>query len=633
MQAMRLRARVHALGMARDLLPRGRTLPLDVWAFRHRCIQVVLWLHVLGIGVFAVLRGYDPLHVLADVAVVALAALAAGWGTLSRLTRSCLATFGLVLSSAVLVHVSGGMIELHFHFFFVLAAVTLYQEWPPFLIAIGFVVLHHGVLGVLAPRAVYNHPDAWAHPWTWALVHGGFVLAASVANVTSWSLNERQAFDPLTRLHNRAVFTERLKQAVDRAARQGSLTAVLLIDLDGFKAVNDSQGHAVGDAVLVTVARRLKASVRGGDLVSRFGGDEFAILCEDVPSPAAASDLADRLAAALRDPIEVGTSRMVVGCSVGVASGGAGQGGALDLLRDADLAMYVAKGRGKGRVQRYEPGMHAAVVDRLELQGDLRLAVSRGELSVHYQPILALASGEMIGVEALVRWQHPRRGLLAPALFIPLAEEIGVVHDLGRFVLSTACRQLTAWQEAHPDRPPLALNVNLSGCQLERADLMDEVTAVLHATGFDPALLVLEITETVLLGNTGTVTARLGQMRLLGIRIAIDDFGTGYSSLSYLRDFPVDVVKIDKSFVDLLTGEPETAALTRAVVEMAAALHLRTTAEGIEHVRQVEQLLALGCETGQGYHFSRPLPAPALEALLLRSRQGPHPALQGGAGA
>jgi len=632
MQALRVRARVDALRAAPDLLPRGRTLPPDVWASRHRWISVVLWLHVAGIAAFAVLRGYGLLHVLADVAVVATAALLAGWGALSRLTRSCTATFGLVLSSAILVHVSGGMIELHFHFFVVVAAVTLYQEWPPFLIAIGFVVLHHGVLGVLQPRAVYNHPDAWSRPWTWALVHGAFVLAASVASVASWSLNERQAFDPLTRLHNRTVFTERLKQAVDRAARRGSLTAVLFVDLDDFKAVNDGHGHAVGDAVLATVARRLRASVRGGDLVSRFGGDEFAILCEGLLSAAAAGLLADRVAAALRDPIEVGGSRIVVGCSVGVAGSRGGQESALDLLRAADLAMYAAKGRGKGRVERYEPAMHAALVDRLEAEGDLRLAVARGELSVHYQPIVALASGEVVGVEALVRWQHPRRGLLAPALFIPLAEEIGVIHEIGRFVLASACRQVLAWQEAGADRPALALSVNLSGRQLERPDLVEEVTAVLQATGLDPALLVLEITETVLLGDTGAVTACLDRLRLLGIRIAIDDFGTGYSSLSYLRDFPVDIVKIDKSFTDLLTHDLATAALTRAVVEMAAALRLRTTAEGIEDERQVEQLLALGCETGQGYHFSRPLAAPALEAFLLRGRKGPHPAVRGGAG-
>ncbi|MFL5847156.1 MAG: putative bifunctional diguanylate cyclase/phosphodiesterase [Solirubrobacteraceae bacterium] len=410
--------------------------------------------------------------------------------------------------------------------------------------------------------------------------------------------------DALTGLPNRALFLDRLEHALARAVRGGSEVAVLFLDLDRFKTVNDSLGHAAGDELLCVVARRISGCMRAADTAARLGGDEFAVLLEDLVSTREAVRVAERIISALEEPIEVAGREVFVGASIGVATGSYG---AEDLLRHADVAMYRAKAQGKGRYAMFEEGMQAEVIDRLELEADLQRAIDRGELEVFYQPIIALASGEMAGHEALVRWRHPTRGLLSPGGFIPVAEETGLVVPIGRFVLREACRQAAEW--AATTGTDLSMNVNLSGRQLEDPALLDDVTAILRETGLPAARLVLEITETVLMHDTETTIERLRALRALGVRLAVDDFGTGYSSLRYLNRFPLDVLKMAKPFVDGLGSQEEDPALARAIIDLGANLGLTIIAEGIERSAQLVQLRRLGCPMGQGYWFARPMPA------------------------
>ena len=418
--------------------------------------------------------------------------------------------------------------------------------------------------------------------------------------------------DALTGLPNRALFLDRLEHALARAVRTGGEVAVLFLDLDRFKTVNDSLGHAAGDDLLCAVARRIADCMRAADTAARLGGDEFAVLLEDLVGTREAVRVADRITAALEAPIDVAGREVFVGASIGIATGAYG---ADDLLRHADVAMYRAKAAGKGRYELFEDGMQAEVVDRLELEADLKRAVDRGELELHYQPIITLNTGELAGHEALVRWRHPVRGLLAPGAFIPVAEETGLIVPIGRFVLREACRQAAAWAAAH-DRE-LTMAVNLSGRQLEDASLHEDVTAVLRETGLPSGRLVLEITETVLMHDTETTIERLRALRALGVRLAVDDFGTGYSSLRYLNRFPLDVLKMAKPFVDGLGTQEEDPALARAIIDLGANLGLTIVAEGIERSAQLVQLRRLGCPLGQGYWFARPMPAADAEAQML----------------
>ncbi len=415
--------------------------------------------------------------------------------------------------------------------------------------------------------------------------------------------------DPLTGLANRALFLDRLERAMAATDRSGGPVAVLFLDLDRFKNVNDTFGHAAGDRLLVEVSERLRSNLRPGDTIARFGGDEFAILLEDGGGGESPIAVARRLLEVVGSPVKIGERTVFVAASIGIAAGTGGE----DLLRNADLAMYRAKSQGQARYAEYEPGMHAEMVERLELETDLRRAVEAGELVLHYQPLVELDQGRVFGVEALVRWQHPRRGLVPPGAFIPVAEESGLIVSIGSWVLRTACRQAAEWQRPHG---PLTLSVNLSGVQLEQPELVDEVAEVLRDTGLDPAQLVLEITETVLMSDAAAVAERLGELKRLGVRIAVDDFGTGYSSLQYLRGFPLDILKVAKSFVDGLTGTAEGFPLARAIVDLGDSLELDVVGEGIELSEQRERLIELGCELGQGFLFARPATAEGIERLL-----------------
>jgi diguanylate cyclase (GGDEF)-like protein/PAS domain S-box-containing protein len=449
---------------------------------------------------------------------------------------------------------------------------------------------------------------------------GGFVLNGR--DVTERQSLEaqlaHQAFhDSLTGLANRALFRDRLAHALERTRRAGRPLAVLFLDLDDFKAINDSLGHEAGDALLVGLAARLAECVRISDTVARLGGDEFAILVEDGDADEVAA-VADRILESLRAAFAVADHEVFVAASIGIASSpDYGSASAEEVLRDADAAMYHAKRTGGGRAEHFEPGLHAAALERLALATDLRRAIEREEFEVYYQPIIDLKTDRLCGVEALVRWHHPERGILTPLMFIPLAEETGLIGPLGMWVLRAGCRQAREWQRLQPQgETPLNLSVNLSARQVQDARLVDEVAHVLEETGLDPATLTLEITEGLLLQDAHGIMERLHALKALGIILALDDFGTGYSSLSYLQRFPIDVLKIDKSFVDRIAEGAEAAALVRTIVALSESLQLRTVAEGIEQHGQAEHLRLLGCDRGQGYFFARPLPADQLTERL-----------------
>jgi diguanylate cyclase (GGDEF)-like protein/PAS domain S-box-containing protein len=421
--------------------------------------------------------------------------------------------------------------------------------------------------------------------------------------------------DALTQLPNRALFKDRLDRALRRRRPSGSSVTVLFLDLDGFKEVNDSLGHAAGDDLLIRVAERLRTAVRPEDTVARFGGDEFAVLLEAMGDTAAAEALATRIMASTNDPFLIDAHELRVRASIGIATAGPDAADTDQLMRNADLAMYQAKAMRDGGFVTYDPTMHTGLVERLQLEADLRRAVEVGEFVLHYQPTVEMDTGAAIGFEALVRWQHPTRGLVAPAEFIPLAEATGLIRPIGQWVLTEACRQAAAWVDGDEHRP-LVMSVNVSGRQFDKTDLPSVVSSVLAETGLRPDRLCLEMTESVLMADTEHNLTLLQRLKQTGVRLAIDDFGTGYSSLSYLRKFPVDTLKIDRSFVERLGELPDDATLARTIVQLGQSLGLSTVAEGIEHYAQFLALRRMGCELAQGHYFSRPVPAAEAGLLL-----------------
>ncbi|MGQ0803960.1 MAG: putative bifunctional diguanylate cyclase/phosphodiesterase [Actinomycetota bacterium] len=856
----------------------GSTLPDELWAQRHRWILGLLWLHVPAVFLFALAQHVGAAHAAEEAAiVVAFAAV----GTVLRQRRrlsTVVTSTGLMATSAVLVHLSHGSIEMHFHYFVMVGVVALYQDWLPFVVAIGFVVFQHGIAGALNPHDVYNHPAATHQPWRWAAIHGGFIMAMSATGIASWRLNEalqrrvgerekklaeaqaaarlgsweldvladdmtwsdelyrllgtepdectasldalvsrvhpddqgvlgaaaavardagtpfagdvriadddedarwlhvrvwvsawedgrvavvsgtaqdvterkraetdlsetlslltatldstadgilvvdleggitsfnqrfvelwripdsvlesrdddaalacvlgqlsdpeaflakvrelyaqpdaksedviefldgrmfernsmpqrvggetvgrvwsfrdvtdqkrleselsHQAFhDSLTGLANQALFRDRVDHALARATRDRDNLAALFIDLDEFKTINDGVGHTAGDELLVAVADRLSGCLRTSDSAARLGGDEFAVLLEDVGPEREAEEVAERIIASLRQPFTISGHEVVVSASIGIAF--AGPGTTCDqLLRSADLAMYTAKRRGKSRFEIYRAEMHAAAVDRLEIEAALRRGLDRSELRLQYQPVVALATGRIVGVEALVRWQHPERGLLQPEAFIPMAEETGLIGELGRQVLATACAQVRRWQIEHSASSRLGVSVNISPRQLHTDELLEDVGGALRESGLSAAHLILEITETAMMHDTEMSIRRLRALQATGVRIAVDDFGTGYSSLSYLQRFPVEILKIDRAFVSAIDVDAQEISLAPAILSFARTLHLRAVAEGVETSIQADALATLGCELAQGFYFSEPVDAEAMGELL-----------------
>jgi diguanylate cyclase (GGDEF)-like protein/PAS domain S-box-containing protein len=429
--------------------------------------------------------------------------------------------------------------------------------------------------------------------------------------------------DSLTGLANRALFKERVHSVLQR--RGGRECAVLFLDLDGFKEVNDSLGHASGDQLLIATAERLRICARGEDTVARLGGDEFGLLVEDIATDRDPVKLAERISDAFDDPFLVDGKELHVHASIGIATN-RDVDDVDQLLRNADLAMYRAKAARAG-YECYDPGMHADLVERLQMSSDLRDALEAEQFVLHYQPMLELSTGAITGVEALVRWQHPERGLVPPNDFIPLAEETGLIRPLGQWLLEQACAQAVKWQESGP----LTLSVNISACQLRQPGFVEDVQRALDKTGIEPASLVLEMTESVLLEHSVENLTTLERLKETGLRLALDDFGTGYSSLGYLHQFPVDILKIDRSFVMRL-GERTSreAELVRTIVRLGEGLQLTTVAEGIEDHHQFLTLKRLGCELGQGFYFARPVPVEEIDALLGAGDSATHPSVSAG---
>jgi diguanylate cyclase (GGDEF)-like protein/PAS domain S-box-containing protein len=436
---------------------------------------------------------------------------------------------------------------------------------------------------------------------------GGIVLTCrdvSARRALEEQLAHQAFHDPLTKLANRAFFAERVRHALARARRERSGIAVAFLDLDDFKAINDTLGHGAGDEVLLEVAKRLASSIRTSDTASRFGGDEFALLLEDIDDVQDAADVAQRVLAALAMPMHVGHTELTVRSSMGLALAD-GAGDADELVHDADAAMYVAKRDGKGAYRIFEAAMQEGAMSRLELSADLEGAIAAGRLELHYQPIVRLGDGATVAVEALLRWHHPERGEIPPGEFIPLAEETGLIVPIGRWALREACRQARRMLDALPSGGAPALSVNLSLKQVLHRTLVSDVRETLLDLRLDPAALTLEITEAALMADADAAARRLGELRDLGVRIALDDFGAGWSSLSHLGRFPLDVLKLDRSL--LRSGEPEGAGLAAALVAVGGALGLEVVAEGIEADDERERLADAGCPLGQGFLFARPM--------------------------
>jgi diguanylate cyclase (GGDEF)-like protein len=418
--------------------------------------------------------------------------------------------------------------------------------------------------------------------------------------------------DPLTRLPNRTLLGDRLTQALARAESTGSKVAILFCDLDQFKTVNDSLGHVAGDELLVAVGERLLRCVRPGDTAARFGGDEFAVLIEDADR-VDLQEIAERILAVLEEPFLVREKEVFLSGSIGIATGSRR---ADDLLRDADLAMYRSKRGGSGRYETFAPHMHASVVARQELEAELKRAIIDEQLEVHYQPIVELTHDRLSGVEALVRWNHPERGLLAPGEFIPIAEETGAIMGLGRSVLWEACRTVSGWQDRNPQDEALTVSVNVSAVQLEQPGFVEDVREVLAETRLAPGSLTLELTETAFSRDPELLARSLQELNDLHVELAIDDFGTGFSSLQHLQLFPIDMLKIPKPFVDDVGGGVDESALARATIDIGQSLGMRVVAEGIERQEQLDRLRELGCRFGQGYLLGRPVPAERMREAL-----------------
>jgi diguanylate cyclase (GGDEF)-like protein/PAS domain S-box-containing protein len=467
--------------------------------------------------------------------------------------------------------------------------------------------------------------EVWVH-WSVSLVRDQYSksvhLIFQIQDITDRKLAEQQlhhdAFhDALTGLPNRALFMDHLKLAIARSRRAASTRfAVLYLDLDRFKVINDSLGHTIGDQLLVGIADRLKKNLRPGDTVARLGGDEFTVLIEDITDEGESIQVAERVQKELSIPFNLSGREVFTTVSMGIAPSATGYERAEDILRDADTAMYRAKSLGKARYEIFDKAMHARAINLLQMETDMRRALEREEFVLHYQPIVALENFRLRGFEALVRWQHPERGFISPMDFIPVAEETGMIVPLGEWVMREACRQMHAWQMMFPLEHPLFITVNLSSKQFSQNALISTFAMILQETKVKPQSVKLEITESVVMENIETATEMLRQLRSLGVQLAIDDFGTGYSSLSYLHRFPIDTLKIDRSFVTRMSENNENTEIVRTIVVLAQNLGMDVVAEGVETNEQLVLLQKLGCENGQGYFFSKPVNADGAEKII-----------------
>lgn len=724
-----------ALGSPRRLLPDGRQLGRDEFAIRQQWLTAVLVLHIPPLMAIGLFRGYSVAHLVAEIVVpVTLLSWISDMRALNSVVRAAVTTTGLTYCSSVLVHLTDGLIESHFHFFVLVPLVTLYQHWTPFLVTIGWVVFHHGVVGVLDPRSVYNHPAAVNSPIKWAVIHGAFVLAASVASLVTWRLNQnerertellleasaqplygrdlhgritmasrsllellgsspdsvigrhdhellhigpmqgcevcahvaegtaeqlrhpkfeingvrfpvdvssrrvaaggafdglavsfsdvtlRQAheeelrrralYDELTGLANRTLLVEHLVSALGRMREDGGHVAVLFIDIDGFKLVNDSYGHAFGDQMLVKTAERLQEVTRNSETAGRIGGDEFVLVIPGLTRSEQAAGVARRVTASLATPFSIDGVDLAVTASVGVRVTNDPDDDPQTLLREADNALYVSKLQNRGGATEFDETMRTDAERQLRVANLLRRAAAEGEFHVDYQPQVDGGTGELVGYEALCRWRSAELGDVSPIEFIPLAERCGVIGDIGLFVLREAVATVRRWS-VEQGLPDLRVSVNVSPHQLIDRALIDAVIQVIDGGSVAARNLVLEVTETTMMGTVTSALRHLSELRDLGVRVAVDDFGTGYSSLATLRALPADELKIDRAFVSGVADDQQNQEMIRVVVAMAEVLGLQVTAEGVESERDIQTVRQLGCDLIQGYAIGRPSPAPS----------------------
>jgi diguanylate cyclase (GGDEF)-like protein/PAS domain S-box-containing protein len=473
--------------------------------------------------------------------------------------------------------------------------------------------------------------------YRWVLTRGSAIwdedgrairMAGFQTDITAWKQAEEKLVyealhDTLTGLPNRIFLMERLRQALQLAERNKDyLFAVLFIDLDRFKVINDSLGHMIGDQLLISISRRLSNCLRPSDTIARLGGDEFVILLADVKDRDSATRIADRLQEELLLPFNLEGHEVFSAASVGIAFSSVGYDRPEDLLRDADIAMYRAKAHGRARYAIFHPGMHSKAVALLQIETDLRRAIDRHELQLHYQPIVSLRTRQITGFEALIRWAHPQRGMIPPGEFVPVAEETGLITPMGWWVLQESCRQMQYWHEQFPNPQPLTVNVNLSSKQFSPY-LVEQISQILEETKLPPQYLKLEITESILMENAESAVATLSQLKKLGTLLAIDDFGTGYSSLNYLHRFPIDTLKVDRSFVSRVDVDGEQLAIARTIITLAWNLGMEVVAEGVETMKQLAQLRSLQCDYAQGFLFSSPLDVKSVEHLMRSQRDQP----------
>ena len=465
----------------------------------------------------------------------------------------------------------------------------------------------------------------------WLLTHNplpskGFVRTYS--DITARKKADEQhmydAFhDPLTGLPNRALFMDRLQHVITASQRRPVTPnyAVFFLDLDRFKIINDSHGHTIGDQLLVVVGRKLADCIRPGDTIARLGGDEFAILLENISDPAYTVNVAERIREKLAVPLDIKGHKIFTSISIGIALGSEGYERPEQVLRDADIAMYEAKGRGNASYEIFDTKMHANILDRMQLVADLQGAVDNKELTLYYQPIIDLKKQQLTGFEALVRWNHPTRGLIYPMEFIPLAEEHGLIYQIGAWILHEACRELKLLQIRYPAQPPLSMSINISSRQFSQQDLVGILSGFLTETGVDPHTLILEITESMIMENVDAAVETMNRLRKMGIQLHIDDFGTGHSSLSYLQLFPVSALKIDRSFINKLTANGANQEIITHIVSLAKSLNFEVIAEGVEMEHQLANIKNLHCGYGQGFLFARPMAFNAIDVWMQEQKR------------
>jgi diguanylate cyclase (GGDEF)-like protein len=605
-------------------LPRGQTLPESHWRVRHRAVTWLLLAHAVVFAVVGLFLHLPALDLLTDVGVPALGAFAASRRSLGRGARSGIAAVSLMLTSAVVVHLMNGSTEAHFHFFVMIPVVALYEDWVPFGLAVAVVLVHHGLVGTVDPKAVYDHGSAVQHPWRWAFVHAAFFASACVGAIINWKLHEEarsaeqsltarvrhQAHhDPLTGLPNRAQLLDHAADLLADPSRRKQPVAVLLVDLDRFKDVNDVLGHASGDVLLSRVGPLMATAVRDGDMLCRLGGDEFAAVLVGADEETAIR-VAKRLLELISVTMDIDGVLLNVEASVGIAVTSSLEVNDIDaLMQHADIAMYTAK-RARCGFAVYEADQATSTRERLNLLGEMRQALVRDEFVLHYQPKVGLPDNRLLGVEALARWQHPTRGLLQPGEFIPAAESTGLIVPFTLHVLRMALQQVSLWQDGDT---PISVAVNLSPRCLAEVDLPLQILALLAMYNVEPSLLELEITENTLAHDPDRALATLTALHNAGISISIDDFGTGYSSMSYLKRLPVSELKVDRSFVSGMLANVDDGILVRSVVDLGHNLGLTVVAEGVEDQETLDALTAVGCDVAQGFYLGRPMSSEAFD--------------------